>query len=104
MIRPLSNGRRRVTAPVMAAVILVVTWPTSLAAQWISLPLPNTPRTAESAPDLTAPAPTTDGGQPDLSGNLEDSEGYQHADRKPGTSSRTNGVFPATGRGNPFAT
>jgi hypothetical protein len=37
-------------------------------AQWLSLPLPGTPRTADGKPNLTAPAPRTPDGKPDLSG------------------------------------
>jgi hypothetical protein len=38
------------------------------AAQWLSLPLPGTPRTADGKPNLTAPTPRTADGKPDLSG------------------------------------
>ncbi len=38
------------------------------AAQWLSLPLPGTPRTADGQPDLSAPAPRTADGTPDHSG------------------------------------
>jgi len=37
-------------------------------AQWISLPLPDTPRTKDGKPNLTAPAPRAADGHPDLSG------------------------------------
>jgi len=37
-------------------------------AQWLSLPLPGTPRTADGQPDLNAPAPRTADGTPDHSG------------------------------------
>ncbi|MBI4887940.1 MAG: hypothetical protein HY824_12670 [Acidobacteria bacterium] len=37
-------------------------------AQWIRLPVPGTPRTADGRPDLTAPVPRTPDGRPDLSG------------------------------------
>ena len=37
-------------------------------AQWISLPLPATPRTADGKPNLAAPTPRTPDGKPDLSG------------------------------------
>ena len=37
-------------------------------AQWIKLPLPDTPRTPDGKPNLTAPAPRTSDGHPDLSG------------------------------------
>ena len=38
------------------------------AAQWLSLPLPGTPRTADGKPNLNAPTPHTTDGKPDLSG------------------------------------
>lgn len=38
------------------------------AAQWLSLPLPGTPRTADGQPDLSAPAPRTADGTPNHSG------------------------------------
>jgi len=36
--------------------------------QWLKIPLPGTPRTADGRPDLTAPAPRTVDGKPDFSG------------------------------------
>ena len=38
------------------------------AAQWLSIPLPGTPRTPDGKPNLNAPAPRTADGKPDLSG------------------------------------
>src|SRR5258707_2844502 len=37
-------------------------------AQWIKLPLPDTPRTTDGKPNLSAPAPRGSDGHPDLSG------------------------------------
>src|SRR5207245_3102429 len=37
-------------------------------AQWLSLPLPGTPRTPDGKPYMMAPAPRTSDGKPDLSG------------------------------------
>ena len=37
-------------------------------AQWIKLPLPDTPRTQDGKPNLSAPAPRASDGHPDLSG------------------------------------
>src|SRR6185436_3035383 len=37
-------------------------------AQWITLPLPGTPRTNDGKPNLAAPAPRAQDGHPDLSG------------------------------------
>jgi CheY-like chemotaxis protein len=39
-----------------------------LYAQWLNLPTPGIPRTADGKPNLTAPAPRTADGKPDLSG------------------------------------
>ena len=47
-------------------VLLVATTP--LAAQWLTLPTPDIPRTADGEPDLSAPAPNSADGHPDLSG------------------------------------
>lgn len=39
-----------------------------LAAQWLGVPTPDIPRTADGAPDLDAPLPRTADGRPDLTG------------------------------------
>jgi len=59
-----------VTAPRAAIAALVFLFATAgtAAAQWLSLPLPGTPRTADGKPNLTAPTPRTADGKPDLSG------------------------------------
>ena len=49
-----------------ALALLAVTTP--LTAQWLTLPTPGIPRTADGAPDLSAPAPRTPEGHPDFSG------------------------------------
>ena len=41
---------------------------TAADAQWLHLPTPGIPRTADGKPDLTAPVPRTADGKPDLSG------------------------------------
>jgi hypothetical protein len=41
---------------------------TSVTAQWLNLPTPGIPRTADGKPNLAAPAPRTADGKPDLSG------------------------------------
>jgi hypothetical protein len=46
-----------------------------VSAQWINVPLPGTPRTADGKPNLAAPAPTTPDGKPDLSGIWRAAEG-----------------------------
>src|SRR5436190_7137539 len=40
----------------------------SASAQWITVKVPRTPRSADGKPNLTAPAPRTADGKPDLSG------------------------------------
>jgi hypothetical protein len=50
----------------IAIAILMLSVP--LPAQWLNLPTPGIPRTANGKPNLTAPAPHTADGKPDLSG------------------------------------
>jgi hypothetical protein len=50
------------------AVTLIAVTGGAAAAQWLELPLPGTPRTADGKPDLNAPAPRAADGKPDLSG------------------------------------
>ncbi len=52
----------------MLALALVCTTGGTAVAQWLSLPLPGTPRTPDGKPNLNAPAPRTADGKPDLSG------------------------------------
>ncbi len=52
----------------MLALALFCTTGGTAAAQWVSLPLPGTPRTADGKPNLNAPTPRTADGKPDLSG------------------------------------
>ncbi len=51
---------------VLAAALWLL--PVSLCAQWLNLPTPGIPRTANGKPNLAAPAPRTPDGKPDLSG------------------------------------
>ena len=51
-----------------AIAISVVLLSAPLPAQWLNLPTPGIPRTANGMPNLTAPAPHTADGKPDLSG------------------------------------
>ena len=51
---------------IVALAILGMTTP--LAAQWLKYPTPGIPRTPDRKPNLTAPAPQTADGKPDLSG------------------------------------
>jgi hypothetical protein len=54
----------RVVACVAACLILLG----SASAQWITIKLPRTPRTADGKPNLTGPVPRVADGKPDLSG------------------------------------
>jgi hypothetical protein len=56
-------ARRALVAAVLAGLCAA-----PAAAQWLDYPTPGLPRTADGAPDLSAPAPRTAEGQPDLSG------------------------------------
>jgi hypothetical protein len=47
----------------------------ALFAQWVNVPLPNTPRTPNGKPNLTAPTPKTADGKPDLSGLWRNPDG-----------------------------
>ena len=51
--------------PTMAMLVVVAG---TAPAQWVKLPLPETPRMPDGKPNLTAPAPRTPDGKPDLSG------------------------------------
>jgi len=50
------------------ATLVLLACATPVSAQWLSLPTPGIPRTADGKPDLTAPAPRTADGHPDLTG------------------------------------
>jgi hypothetical protein len=52
----------------MLALALVCASGGTIGAQWLSLPLPGTPRTPDGRPNLSAPVPRTADGRPDLSG------------------------------------
>jgi hypothetical protein len=57
-----------VSRGVMLALALTCAAGGPAAAQWLSLPLPATPRTPDGRPNLNAPAPRAADGTPDLSG------------------------------------
>ena len=50
------------------ATLVLLAATTPLAAQWLTLPTPGIPRTADGELDLSAPVPRTDDGHPDLTG------------------------------------
>ena len=52
----------------MRVIELMVFLAVPAAAQWVNLPTPGIPRTADNKPNLSAPAPRTSGGKPDFSG------------------------------------
>jgi hypothetical protein len=52
----------------IAIAVAVGLLPVSLWGQWLNLPTPGIPRTNDGKPNLTAPAPRTAYGKPDLSG------------------------------------
>jgi len=49
-------------------VLMLSAFPASLTAQWIKIALPDTPRTPDGRPNLSAPTPKAEDGRPDLSG------------------------------------
>ena len=61
----------RITAScggVVPLAFLICAMAGTAAAQWLSIPLPGTPRTPDGKPNLNAPTPRTADGKPDLSG------------------------------------
>ena len=52
----------------LVATLFFLALTTPLSAQWISLPTPGIPRTADGAPDLSGPTPRTAEGHPDFTG------------------------------------
>jgi hypothetical protein len=52
----------------MFALVLLCAIPRGTEGQWLSIPLPGTPRTADGKANLNAPAPKAADGKPDLSG------------------------------------
>jgi len=56
----------RTTGPLVAAILAIAIAPAT--AQWLDYPTPGIPRLPDNRPNLTAPAPKTTDGKPDLSG------------------------------------
>jgi hypothetical protein len=50
------------------ALVLTLATAAPAAAQWLNVPTPDLPRTADGKPNLAAPAPKTQDGKPDMSG------------------------------------
>lgn len=59
---------QRLTTLVFLQVLFLLSIAAPLQAQWLGLPTPGIPRTADGEPDLTAPAPEFADGRPDMSG------------------------------------
>src|SRR3954462_12102199 len=62
------NLMKSFTPTFRAAVAALMLVPFQVAAQWLDMPTPGIPRTADGKPNLTAPAPRAADGHPDLSG------------------------------------
>src|SRR5579871_3931500 len=52
----------------MRTITLAIVLTVAALAQWLNLPTPGIPRTADGKPNLTAPVPRMPDGKPDLSG------------------------------------
>src|SRR5229473_3823348 len=63
-----SRAEHRLRVAGVVALVVFFGLQRSPSAQWISLTLPNTPRTPDGKPNLAAPAPKAEDGKPDLSG------------------------------------
>src|SRR5262247_4045772 len=62
----LAVAKRRRKGLHYVVLLLLATVP--LSAQWLGVPTPGVPRTADGKPDLAAPAPKAADGHPDISG------------------------------------
>jgi len=72
----------------------------SASAQWITVKLPRTPRTADGKPNLTAPAPRTADGKPDLelgSGTSLVRQGWTRTSLKPADVIKVEGFLARDG-------
>src|SRR5205814_9110754 len=64
----LMDSRKSLMQTFVAALAVIALLPFQLGAQWLDLPTPGIPGTADGKPDLKAPLPRTANGKPDLSG------------------------------------
>src|SRR6266702_5678438 len=62
------QGMKRFRYLVLCSLIVLLGTSATAVAQWLSLPLPGTPRTPDGKPNLNAATPRTADGKPDLSG------------------------------------
>ncbi len=81
---------------VASAVALCALMSPSLSAQWPSYPTGGVPKTRAGQPNLTAPAPRTADGKPDLSGQWENGTGARSSDPNASISG-TGGAPPPPG-------
>jgi hypothetical protein len=60
----------------MKCVLMAAVAVSTVSAQWLKIPTPNVPKTADGKPNLTAPAPRLANGKPDLQGIWEPNPKY----------------------------
>ncbi len=60
---------------IAAAIVILLLMPGAAPAQWVNVPLPNTPRTPDGKPNMTAPVPRTPDGKPVLTGIWRNPDG-----------------------------
>ena len=64
----MTSSRLSFDVPLISAFALILVIAPHLDAQWVKLPTPGAPRTADGKVDLRGPAPRTADGKPDLAG------------------------------------
>ena len=73
-----AGGAAGLRAATIVAMIILFETSAALSAQWLSIALPETPRTADGRANLTAPAPRSDDGKQDQT--WMDDSGLPHSD------------------------